>query len=329
MHGPETGGRPRVVVGVDGSPGSTAALAHAMREAAGRGADLEVVAAYPVPLPLAGGVRALVPDPEALARDTAARARASVEEVRRAVGPLGDDEETVDLVVSEGPAGPVLVERSRDAELLVVGSRGRGAVRSALLGSVALHCATGATCPVVLVPPHPAPLAPEPRVVAGVDGSAGARAALAVALREARRAGASLEVLAAYEPAELSTETYGYVPATMRELRAEVERGTWRLVEEVVQELAEDDGTDVGPPVEVVVVEGTAAEALVRSAARAAHLVVGTRGHGGIRGLLLGSVALRCLVAAPCPVMVVPLPSRPAGAPVARPAEPAAGVSAP
>jgi nucleotide-binding universal stress UspA family protein len=59
------------------------------------------------------------------------------------------------LVAAPDPAAVELTQRSEGADLLVVGSRGRGAVRSALLGSVALHCAVHASCPVLVVRPEP------------------------------------------------------------------------------------------------------------------------------------------------------------------------------
>ena len=99
----------------------------------------------------------------------------------------------------------MLLERSRGAVLLVVGSRGRGAWRSTVLGSVALHCVTHAACPVVVV--HPAPVVGQPPlVVVGIDGSENARAALAAAIDEAVRMGADVEAIASYVPADYWTE---------------------------------------------------------------------------------------------------------------------------
>ncbi len=62
---------------------------------------------------------------------------------------LGDV--TVERVVSEGSPGDVLVDAAADADLVVVGSRGRGGIKSALLGSVSSHVAHHAPCPVVIV----------------------------------------------------------------------------------------------------------------------------------------------------------------------------------
>ena len=196
---PDGGGsRPRVVVGVDGSPGSWAALVHALITAARRGADLDVVSSYAIELYYLGGAPLDVPDLTGVRDDTHDRVTDLVEEVRveSAVASVpGIADVTVRLVVSEGPAVQALVDRAEGAELLVIGSRGRGAMRSALLGSVALHCATHAPCPVLVVHPVPAGSTPSGRVVVGVDGSPASREALAAAVAEAGRTGAEVEAV--------------------------------------------------------------------------------------------------------------------------------------
>ncbi|SFE85946.1 universal stress protein [Blastococcus tunisiensis] len=313
------GGGRHVVVGVDGSPGSREALAYGLTAAARRGVDVEVVATYPLPLPWAGGTPAVVPDPAALRQGLEAAVREIVADVQRGPSgvPAADGGAPRILVsVSEGPAAPVLVERSRHADLLVVGSRGRGAVRSAVLGSVALQCVAGAACPVLVVPSPAAerPAGP-PLVVVGIDGSAHARAALRVAITEARRLGAAVEAVAAYDPGGRWTELDESVAPSFEGIRADVEHGAAAMVDEA---LADDRAAGGGsaPDVRVAVVEGIPAEVLVSWSHGAELLVVGSRGRGGIRGLLLGSVALRCLVSSACPVLVVPPGAdRPAEAP--------------
>lgn len=139
-----------VVVGVDGSEGALDALRFAARQARETGARLRVVCAWHVP-PAAYGAGGLVPpwDPRKAFRDAAA------ETIEEAIAALGADAEGVEVerVVAEGQAAKVLVEASRDADLLVVGSRGRGGFTGLLLGSVSQECAHHAPCPVVIVPP--------------------------------------------------------------------------------------------------------------------------------------------------------------------------------
>jgi nucleotide-binding universal stress UspA family protein len=196
---------------------------------------------------------------------------------------------------------PELLKRSDHADLLVLGSRGRGAMRSALMGSVALHCTTHARCPVVVV--HPASAVTEPpRVVVGVDGSTGSRAAFVAALEEARRTGAEVEVVSSYFPADAWTDATLVLVQSVEAIRADLQRRTEELVGDVLREQAATGGA---PPVRTGIHEGPAGDVLLQRARGAQLLVVGSRGRSGIRGLLLGSVALHCAMHAPCPVMLV------------------------
>src|SRR5690348_13591389 len=153
--------RPRVVVGIDGSPSSRAALAWALEAAADRGAEVQALSAFPVDFYWTDPYLADQGRIDAIRADTHARATAMVDEVRSLV--LVDGTVPVEVLVVPGPPAQHLVRQSRGTDLLVVGSRGRGGVASTLLGSVALHCCAHARCPVVVV--HPAARAPAPRVV--------------------------------------------------------------------------------------------------------------------------------------------------------------------
>jgi nucleotide-binding universal stress UspA family protein len=308
------GGRPRIVVGVDGSPGSRAALRHALIAAGRRGADLDVVSSYKLELYYAGGAPLDVPNVAAIQKDYEGRAQALVTEVQDELASSSAAESRdvgITVSVSSAPAARALLDRSEGAALLVVGSRGRGAVRSALLGSVALHCVTHATCPVVVV--HATgDVARTGSVVVGVDGSEGSRAALAAAVDEAVRMGADVDVVAAYVPTDYWTDLTAVVVPAEEEIRSDLDQRTRRLVEEVLAHRREQEGAL--PAVRTEVHVGSAADVLIDRARTADLLVVGSRGRGAFRGLLLGSIALRCAMRAPCPVMVVHLQaSRPAG----------------
>lgn len=295
---------PRVVVGVDGSAGSRAAMAEALVDAVRRGAALDVLAASPVTLMWAGGAPLDIPDTEAIRADTGRRAEELVDQVRReksvaAIPGVGDVD--IRVIAAEGRPVRVLLDAAKGADLLVVGSRGRGDVRSALLGSVALHCVTHAPCPVVVVHPGATTSQP-PRVVVGVDGSAGSRAAVVAAIDEAARSGAELEVVVAYVPADHWTDMTSVIVPTVEQIRADVRHRAEEMIEGVLAGRA-----DVGavPAVRVHLFEGAAGEALVERARGAQLLVVGSHGRGAVRGLLLGSVALHCAMHAPGRVMVV------------------------
>ena len=283
-----------VVVGVDGSPGSRAALVWALADAARRGARLQVVSAFPVETywgdPMLMDERRI----EAVRSDTEGRVRELVDEVRSQSGAAAV---AVDVTVVPGPAAHGMLAAAESADLLVVGSRGRGSVRSTVLGSVALHAVTHARCPVVVVHPRLDSGSAPPRVVVGVDGSEGSRQALARAVAEAGRLDAEVTAIAAYTIRSYWSGAYQATVPPVERLREAVRSDAEAMVAEV----------GGGTTVRVLPVEGPAGDTLVRAAEGADLLVVGGRGRGAVRGMLLGSVALHCVVYAPCPVMVVPV----------------------
>ncbi|WP_329113315.1 universal stress protein [Streptomyces sp. NBC_01353] len=135
---------PHVVVGVDGSPASQEALRWAVRHARLIGATVDAVAAYDVPGATAWSAPAVDADFDE------EQARQALSDELRAVLPQGGEVPMVEHVVRGNPA-KVLIGASVGAELLVVGSRGRGGFASLLLGSVSQQCAVHASCPVVIV----------------------------------------------------------------------------------------------------------------------------------------------------------------------------------
>jgi nucleotide-binding universal stress UspA family protein len=141
------------------------------------------------------------------------------------------------------------------------------------------------------------------RVVVGVDGSAGSLTALDFAFDEAKRRGTGLLVVSAYELPDVWSLTYGLpVTCTPEEMQHGVLDNTRRVVAEALGEAMTTDGA---PDVEVVARAGPAAQVLVSAAVGSPLLVVGSRGLGGFRRMLLGSVSLACVLHAPCPVAVV------------------------
>jgi nucleotide-binding universal stress UspA family protein len=138
-------------------------------------------------------------------------------------------------------------------------------------------------------------------IVVGVDGSESAQAALRFALDEARLRGDGVRAVAAWH---VPTTTYGgaFVPPADG-LLDELEAGSRRTLERA---LADAGDQAAGLEVEPVVREGAPARVLLEAASDADLLVVGSRGLGGFRGLLLGSVGQQCTHHAPCPVVIVP-----------------------
>jgi nucleotide-binding universal stress UspA family protein len=136
-----------IVVGVDGSEGAKAALRFALAEARLRQATLRIVHAW---LFGATGFEGFFPAHVGELSDLRRAAEAALEATLREVAADGSGVE-IERHVVEGMPAAVLVEESRDAELLVVGSRGRGGFAALLLGSVSQQCAHHAACPLVIV----------------------------------------------------------------------------------------------------------------------------------------------------------------------------------
>ena len=141
-------------------------------------------------------------------------------------------------------------------------------------------------------------------IVAGVDGSDGAQEALRLAVREARLRGAGLRVVIAWQMPAMAYGGVGFSPdidpAVFREnAGATLEKA-----------LAALGGQANGIEIERVARIGVPAQVLLEEARGADLLVVGSRGHGGFAGLLLGSVSHQCALHAACPVLIVHKPDR-------------------
>ncbi|HUZ20264.1 MAG TPA: universal stress protein [Acidimicrobiales bacterium] len=137
------------------------------------------------------------------------------------------------------------------------------------------------------------------RILVGVDGSSGSRRALRWATEEAARRGAHLDAVLVWRgPYEFGRAIYA-IPVHDK---AVAEAARERLVETVSAVTGADAAVKVNP----IVLEGDPAEALCALSAEADLLVVGSRGHGGFTGLVLGSVSEKCAHHSRCPVVIVP-----------------------
>ena len=143
------------------------------------------------------------------------------------------------------------------------------------------------------------PDTPPPVIVVGVDGSDASAHALRWAIRAARGWHADVRVIAAWTPAVAYgwAGSGGYIPDPWNP-RIEAEKASTDLIDRVC-------GPTRPSGLRLDVVEGHAAHVLVKASASAVALVVGSRGHGGFTGLLLGSVSAHCAEHASCPVVVV------------------------
>ncbi len=286
-----------IVVGSNGQPDSQAALEWAAGEACRRHADMRIVYVMSMPAVLVGPTG----DASALPEEVFESAHEITKVAAAAVRDRGVD--SVETAVEVGSPAAVMVRESEDAELVVLGSHSHGDVATALLGSVMVTVTSHAHCPVVVVRPGAVDrLDAEHGIVVGVDGSRQAGDAVAFAADMAARAVVPLVVLSAWHLPRHGPLAAGWSLTGKDENRAKAESLAREPVERIVQRL----GT-THPQVQVVgrVVEGDAGSVLAEAGRRAGLVVVGSRGLGGFRGLLLGSVSHHVVHDATCPVAVV------------------------
>jgi nucleotide-binding universal stress UspA family protein len=289
----------RVVVGYDVSESARTAVAWAADEAARRGVELAVVYAADY-TSLVGGPFGSAWLPEAV--------NAAAEEIAASGAAIARDRQP-GLAVSAhsyaGAPGYTLTRESRGSGLVVLGSRGLSETGACVHASVGGQVAARALCPVVVVRSDEV-VAPDPAhpVVVAVDGSPAAAAALRFAAVTAGSTGATLRVTSAWLTVrEEWTRAYwlaadpGSDPDTTARLAAE------RVAGEAAAVAAE---LVPGVPVEVDVRGGRPADVILEVAGKDAGLiVVGSRGHGNVTGLLFGSVSHEVVHGAIVPVAVV------------------------
>jgi nucleotide-binding universal stress UspA family protein len=283
-----------VVVGVDGSPGSTAAVGWACAAAESVSADLVVVHSCRAETDFLGPGRVPMPSSTVNAYRDAASELLDAEVARaEALAPSV----AVKSILAIGRAGAELVEESKNARLLVVGRSGHGLARL-LLGSVARHVLLHADCPVVVVP-EAYRVIPIDKIVVGTDGSASSTDAIDWAISEAARRGASVEIFHAWLYPYVGYE----VGAGMVTL-GDVQQDAQALLDGVVK-AARDRHPNTTVQIAGRLQESGTTRGLIAEGDGAQLVVVGSRGRGGFARLMLGSVAQFVAEHAPCPVVVV------------------------
>jgi nucleotide-binding universal stress UspA family protein len=281
-----------IVVGYDGSASADEALSWGAAEAARLGAPVRVVHVleWPVAAPMDVALP-LYPD-ETARRQAGALVTRAVSAIQQRWPGLA-----VTGAVRVGAAGPELTAESAQARLLVVGHRGRGGFAGLLLGSVGVTVSAQAHCPVAVVRGDTGAIHHGAPVLVGYDDSEPAQRALAVAFRAASARHVGLRVLHAWRP---PVPRWGLPdPAPDVEDLASVEQSAVAGAVYPWQRRYPD------VPVAVDIVADGAGHALAAASAQAQLVVVGSRGHGGVTGLLLGSVSQQLLRHAACPVIVV------------------------
>lgn len=289
-----------IVVGVDGSPSSAEAVRWAARDAGLRNVPLTLVH---VVSPLVGDE----PNPEIAVQSEVARWRQDLQRriVEDAYKVAVDATTTgrASQVTSEvlyGPVVPTLVGLSQQAEMIVVGCRGQGAVARALLGSVSSGLVRHAHGPVAVIHDENG-LAERPSgapVVVGIDGSPASESATEIAFDEASRRGVGLVALHAWS--DMGPLNFG------RPGGAPIEWANLEVREEELLAERLSGWCDRYPDVDVhkVVVCDRPAFRLLEQADAAQLVVVGSHGRGGFPGMRLGSVSRAVVNAAQVPVIV-------------------------
>ena len=286
-------GRYGIVVGVDGSPASDAAIFWAAREAAMRNVPLTLVHMFKAFVP----TFPQIPTPSEVAvwqewqEDDGQKLVEQAFKIAEDAAP-GDMKISIASEVRCSPPVPTLVELSEEAEMIVVGCNGRGAVARVLLGSVSSGVVRGAKCPVAVIRAEASylPHADRAPVLVGIDCSPASELALAIAFDEASRRGVELTALHAWSDVAVYRLPW-------LDWRSEAERS-------LAEYLAGRQERYSDVKVNRVIALDHPGRALIEESESAQLVVVGRHGRGGLSGMLLGSVSNGVVHAVRTPVIV-------------------------
>lgn len=293
----ESGRWPRwsgpVVVGTDGSTGGLRAVRWAAAEAARHGEELRILHAIGMPDFFPGGVVSPSTELFNVLEEASASVLRDAAEAARAVA----SETTVEARSTAEPPVVAMIAESSSARCLVLGESGHGAVAGLLLGSTTVTLAAHAHSPVVVVRGSDEnPVGP---VVVGVDGSELGDLALGCAFEQAVARGTRLVAVHAFSDEDPKM--------VFRQERMEHDWEPLEISESRVLEHSLEKWTQRYPGVDVEqdVEPGKPRQRLLAHSDGASLVVVGSRGRGGFKGLLLGSTSQALIHHAACPVMVV------------------------
>ncbi|RSN60953.1 universal stress protein [Amycolatopsis sp. WAC 04182] len=286
-----------VVVGIDGSGSARRAGVWAAAEAVKRGKRLRLVHVYTVPQVRMPGV---LPSAEAVRSAFEAQGARWLAEACDAVAERYPDL-VVETAAREWAPVAALIQESQAASLVVLGSRGLGGFTGLLVGSTAVALAQHGHCPIVVARgKHPEDVPPETGpVVVGTDGSESSEVALAFAFDEASLRGTELIVVRVWN------EVTDHESARAHALTVDPDTIESAERQALDEQLAPWRAKFPDLRVETVVARGRPVRALLGFGGHAQLLVVGSRGRGGFRGMLLGSTSQALVAHSECPVAVV------------------------
>jgi nucleotide-binding universal stress UspA family protein len=285
-----------VVVGTDGSSWSQVAVKWAAREAAIRHAPLTVVhVVAPLSVASAALVWPLGRVPEEVLKIQESDGRRVIADAIKVVkDSVGSDRPEIDSEMLFGRCVPALVDLSKEAQLMVVGSRGRTG-QHRLLGPVSTGLIHHAHCPVAVIHDEEASSSQSPRlpVVVGIDGSRASVSATEIAFDEASRRGVGLVALHVWCDSDIST-AYGINSKVVQSAADKTLAKSLAGWQERYPEVAVQRVVEFERPV----------RHLLEQAEKAQLVVVGSHGRGGFAGMVLGSVSTAVVQQARVPVIV-------------------------
>jgi nucleotide-binding universal stress UspA family protein len=286
-----------IVVGVDGSSSAVRAAVWAATEAYKRRLPLRLVHVYTVPR---AGLPTITGSLEQVREGMAERGRGWLEEAKAAV--LRDRPGlTIDVAAREWNPVVALIQESQRARMVVLGSHGLGGFTGLLVGSTAVSLVTHGHCPVIVVrgrkPADPPPT--EGPVIVGADGSPHSDAAVAFACEEASLRGTDLTAVHTWSEV-LADGTLRQNPLAVDPVAVDHEESGV-----LAEQLAGWQEKYPNLVISRVVTRGRPVRTLLEYGERAQLIVVGSRGRGGFKGMLLGSTSQALVAHSPCTVAVI------------------------
>ena len=286
-----------IVIGVDGSPGSRNAVSWGLARAARRRAPVRLIRAFD---PSMHDVRIGGLSEVGVLGDSFEHVRHQLDATYEAARIVHPELRIIPELIDDS-ASSALIEASRDADTVVIGAHGVAGFSTMVAGSTTMNVGSHAHCTVVAVPNDESQALNGTGIVVGVDGSEISETAIAHAFREASETGQDLTAVHAWtDPLTPAAIGSGAIPGLY-------DPEAYTRDQEILLAESLAGWTEKYPDVNVTrqVIHEQPVQALARTAHNARLLVVGCRGHGRIRAMLLGSVSHGVLHLADCPVAVV------------------------